>query len=346
MATAATLQPDSSSRADELAPVLTLVGRGWRLFPCLPRSKKPYIKDWPALATTNPAQLQTWARDYPGCNWALATGPGSGVWALDCDVKPCPSCSPEVRRVDGKNTLRGLIAEHGLLPRTLTTVTQHGGQYLFRYPSGRQIRNDNSGKKLGEGLDIRGHGGYVMVPPSTHPEGAAYRFADAGTAVADAPEWLLRMVESPTPTSTSTAPVSSTSTGIGQRHNRLTHVIGRMLRDDMASAVIEAAVLAENATFAPPKPEKDVRKLVADMVERYAKGDGAPPSAPRRADLLTLSEVTPRDVDWLWRPYLPAGMLAMLSGDPGAGKTYLALAIASALTTGHVPCSRECSPLR
>ena len=43
--------------------------------------------------------------------------------------------------------------------------------------------------------------------------------------------------------------------------------------------------------------------------------------------------------------YLARGMLAMLSGDPGAGKTYIALAIAAAVTVGRVPYTSEpCLP--
>jgi replicative DNA helicase len=61
----------------------------------------------------------------------------------------------------------------------------------------------------------------------------------------------------------------------------------------------------------------------------------------RRPEILTLSQVEAREVDWLWRPYLANGMLAMLSGDPGAGKTYVALAIAAAITTGSVPYTGE-----
>ena len=50
-------------------------------------------------------------------------------------------------------------------------------------------------------------------------------------------------------------------------------------------------------------------------------------------------------MDWLWRPYLALGMLAMLSGDPGAGKTYIAMAIAAALSIGRTPYSGDpCEP--
>lgn len=66
-----------------------------------------------------------------------------------------------------------------------------------------------------------------------------------------------------------------------------------------------------------------------------------PCPSSRRPEILTLSQVEGKEVDWLWRPYLPNGMLAMLSGDPGAGKTYIALAIAAAITTGREPCSGQ-----
>jgi hypothetical protein len=56
-----------------------------------------------------------------------------------------------------------------------------------------------------------------------------------------------------------------------------------------------------------------------------------------RPELLRLSSINSRAVPWLWEPYIALGMLAMLSGDPGAGKSFVALAIAAALTSGKVP---------
>ena len=57
----------------------------------------------------------------------------------------------------------------------------------------------------------------------------------------------------------------------------------------------------------------------------------------RQADLVCLSDIEDRPVDWLWQDRLASGTLAMLSGDPGSGKTWLALAIAAALSRGRVP---------
>ena len=70
-----------------------------------------------------------------------------------------------------------------------------------------------------------------------------------------------------------------------------------------------------------------------------------PPPAPpepaaatdRHADLVCLADIPPRPIDWLWQDRLACGTLAMLSGDPGSGKTWVALAIAAALSRGRVP---------
>jgi hypothetical protein len=52
-------------------------------------------------------------------------------------------------------------------------------------------------------------------------------------------------------------------------------------------------------------------------------------------DTIALSQVEPEDIAWLWYPYIPLKKLTMFEGDPSAGKTYLLLAIAAAITRGE-----------
>lgn len=46
------------------------------------------------------------------------------------------------------------------------------------------------------------------------------------------------------------------------------------------------------------------------------------------------SDIVARDVDWIWRPYIPRGMVTNVVGDPEAGKGWVSLAITAAVTTG------------
>ncbi|MDX6464583.1 MAG: hypothetical protein QOE55_8280 [Acidobacteriaceae bacterium] len=73
-----------------------------------------------------------------------------------------------------------------------------------------------------------------------------------------------------------------------------------------------------------------------------------PPPLPANADetvtgtdIVYLADLQPQPVEWLWQHRLAAGTLAMLSGVPGSGKTWVALAIAAALTRGRDPFTGE-----
>jgi RecA-family ATPase len=79
-----------------------------------------------------------------------------------------------------------------------------------------------------------------------------------------------------------------------------------------------------DALFVPPLSSEQVREAVDDA--RQA------PSNDDRFD--TMDNVTPRDVSFLWKPYLISGAVNLLEGDPGVGKTYLLCAIAAAISSG------------
>src|SRR6202051_4510736 len=58
-------------------------------------------------------------------------------------------------------------------------------------------------------------------------------------------------------------------------------------------------------------------------------------------DIVCLADLQPQPVEWLWQHRLAAGTLAMLSGEPGSGKTWGALAIGAGLTRGRDPFTGE-----
>ena len=52
-------------------------------------------------------------------------------------------------------------------------------------------------------------------------------------------------------------------------------------------------------------------------------------------DIKFFSEIEAISVDWLWYPYIPFGKVTIIQGDPGEGKTTLALNIAAILSRGE-----------
>lgn len=95
----------------------------------------------------------------------------------------------------GKTSRVSQEKEHGPLPQTWTCNTGSGGQHFyFSYPDGNDIRN--SASAIAPNIDIRANGGFVVAPPSIHPTGNFYDWADGCAPweceIAEAPEWLVK----------------------------------------------------------------------------------------------------------------------------------------------------------
>jgi len=157
--------------------------RGWRVIPIPPGLKYPQgFPKWQTSATTDPDLINQWWTLHPDHGVGIATGPASGLWVLDVDLY---------------ESYRDLERRHHTLPDTLTTITGSGGLHLYyRYPDDGTVIRNNASTRLGAGLDIRGDGGFVVAPPSIHPNGVAYQWdAGQGTDPIDAPAWLIDLVK-------------------------------------------------------------------------------------------------------------------------------------------------------
>ena len=164
--------------------------RGIRVMPITHKSKVPLLKAWTTDASNDEAIVREWfTKTYKGAGVGITTGRAGNrqFFVLDIDDK---------NGKRGSDTLADLEAEHGRLPETVTVLTPTGGRHLY-FTTNVEIRND-AGKRLGEGLDIRGVGGYVVAPPSTHENGGQYAF-EHGYGIedmkpADAPAWLMHLL--------------------------------------------------------------------------------------------------------------------------------------------------------
>ena len=71
------------------------------------------------------------------------------------------------------------------------------------------------------------------------------------------------------------------------------------------------------------------------------------PAPPKHKPLTyhRLADVEAEEVKWLWYPYIPAGKLSLLEGDPGQGKSWITCALAADLSCGRaLPGQKEALP--
>lgn len=62
-------------------------------------------------------------------------------------------------------------------------------------------------------------------------------------------------------------------------------------------------------------------------------------------DLVWSDTVEPKEVNWLWYPYIPAGAATMIFGPGGSGKSHIAVDIAARVSNGHAFPGQETEPL-
>ena len=148
-----------------MSSALSLAERGWHVFPCVPRGKRPALRgSWHDHATAEPARIRAWWSQV-SYNIGIACGP-SGLVVIDLDV---PHGTGELSpagagrsAVSGADVLADLCDQHGRPHPVPTYVvgTPSGGCHLYYAAPGSPVRN--SAGRLGPHIDVRGDGGYVI----------------------------------------------------------------------------------------------------------------------------------------------------------------------------------------
>ena len=287
---------------------------GYRVHPLQPRSKLPRWRAWQEKATSEPDVVASWWDEHPEDNIGIATG--DGLVVIDVDA-------------GGVATMNELQDRHGKLPRTRTVRTASGFHAYFRCP----ILVTNSARALGAGVDVRGDGGFVVAPPSIHPEGGTYSYVGA-YATSDLPDvWIALLRSRPRLTLS-----PETTYGEGSRNDALMRRAGQMRRNGLEGNVIEAALLELNRTqCVPPLRDAEVRQIAASVARYAPEESGELLRSQRARHVLSFKkaiDVPPEPVDWIWYGYLPRGKLVLQDGDPGLGKSTIWIDLAARVTRG------------
>lgn len=165
------------SRLDEGVP-LPVVARelarlGVPVFSCAPGGKRPIPRRGFHEASVDAEQVEAWWRQRPTANLAIPTGVASGVVVVDVDV----------HGVNGYAAF-GRAARAGLLPEPFAVVsTPTGGRHLY-FPAHAE-REQRSWQVGRAGIDFRGDGGYIIVPPSQRAVGSRRMLYRVETVASD-----------------------------------------------------------------------------------------------------------------------------------------------------------------
>jgi Bifunctional DNA primase/polymerase, N-terminal/Primase C terminal 1 (PriCT-1) len=234
---------------------LKIAAKGKPVFPC--RDKRPLTPRGFKDATVDPAQVNMFWNKHRGAMIGMPTGKRSGVFVVDVDRPEAVGELP------------------GRLPKTRTIRTPRGGRhYYFKHVDGIS----NSTGTMPDGIDVRGEGGYCILPPS-----AGYKVID-NSPIADAPSWLLRALrdEPRKPSgpgrSGSSVPDDGMPIPEGSR-NRTLFFYALDLKDEGLhhDDVLATTLQANQERCQPPLPETEIESIVKSAM-RYPvrSGKGSP----------------------------------------------------------------------
>lgn len=252
----------------QLESAILCAAHGWPVFPCWAKTKRPCTPHGFKDATIDEPAIESCWQRWPDANVAVATGAASGIVVVDVDMRDGR---------DGLVTLADLEREHGAMPRTVQSRTGGGGCHLFFDHPGQPVRNGND--VLGVGIDVKGDGGYVLVPRSIHESGKLYEWLPAAgpgdLPLAMLPAWMLPLVLRPT--EDESTPVHPDTQTLKPCYG--SGVLGEMLENAIATTLPSAPGQRNRCVFEfaralraiPELAEADVQDLKPFVLEWHRR---------------------------------------------------------------------------
>ncbi|MBC7853168.1 MAG: bifunctional DNA primase/polymerase [Pirellulaceae bacterium] len=234
---------------------------GYPVFPCAAGSKRPLTQHGFQDATVDLDQIDECWTVNPTANIGLAT---AELVVIDVDGHDNPWLADSPH----------LVAE--LAQACVATTPRGGRHYYFRQPAGATIRCSTG--RIAPGVDVRGAGGYVLLPPSA-VDGKPYQWV-AGLELENPPgelspppDWLTSQLEGLATSPAQVAqdrPAGAIANEIpsGQRNATLARLAGTMRRVGMSRGEILAALERVNIDRCRPALSLDeVRRIAANIAQ-------------------------------------------------------------------------------
>lgn len=314
---------------------------GFPVFAC-GEDKRPVTPHGFRDATSDPQRIVA-QFERPGAEMiGMPTGAASGLIAIDIDIK------------NGARGREWLDENADALPPTRTHKTRSGGLHLiFRAPDA-MIRN--SAGRIASGVDVRGDGGYIILPPSP-----GYVVAD-DTEPADMPRWLVKVCmppeEAPRPAYEPSATISDryaevalndecravAMAGEGGRNDRL-NIAALKLGQLVGAGALSRGTVEHELTAAARSAGLDARETALTIKSGLDAGVRRPRAMPERRmeprraiqapvsasqpehhdgfPLVYIDDLQPSlDADDFVQGVLQEGSAVVVYGESNSGKTF------------------------
>jgi len=335
----------------------TYATEGMPVFPCVVNGKEPATAHGLKDATIDLAVIDAW---WSEADYNVALCPDDCGW-LVVDLDTPKQKKDGTWTEDGRETWAKLQAEHGAA-ESYTVTSPRGGRHIYYEGSGRSTVQS----ALGPGVDSRGVGGYVLLPPSV-VDGKPYVANNA--EIEPLPAWVSNMLatsvrEAREVTTDLDAPASidrvkrllaSAAPAVeGEGGDDATYRLACRVRELGVSEETANDLMATwNERCEPPWEPDELADKIAHAYDYAQNGEGAwaveaassmfggyAPPADEKPAPSKWKLYFPKDQDawpepeWLIPGLLPKQGLAMIYGKPGTWKTFAALDLTLGLAAG------------
>jgi len=222
---------------------------------CTSIGKHPRVKNGSKDATTDLSIIQQWWTKWPDANIGIATGTASHQIVLDIDP-----------RHGGNQSLEHIETIYQKIVANQVKSGGNGWHFYFDIDSNAIFKNRVN---LLPGCDIRGEGGYIVAPPSSHVSGMPYEWIDFDDAKHPVPNWLLVLLNTKCFGLEPNKNINENIVGSGSRNNFLTSVSGVLRKYGFEGDTIAGILKDFNKNHCHPALDDSEVFAIAKSVSRY-----------------------------------------------------------------------------
>ena len=232
-------------------------------------------------------------------------------------------------------------------PTQMVSRTGSGGYHLFyQYPT--NVSKVSNRVRIFEGADLRADGGFIVLPPTIHPNGSRYEWVQRGPLGAF-PMALLDLQSKPAVQNDGWITEALRGVSEGGRNDTCARLAGYFFKKGLNSDIVEALLLEWNERNDPPLPIREVRTTIKS-IERSHSGadrqftsveftDDRPEQKPDSTfDVMRMVDYVKgyggEGVSWLVQDWLPDKSITFLVSPPESYKTWILLDLAVSVSAG------------